>query len=60
MGKMFSIFMYILWTLTIISVLVTTFTNFQYEDFNLIAGLLLAFSLLNTYFAVNKGKQNTN
>ena len=57
MNKIFTIFMYALWTLTIISVLVTTFTNFQYEDLNLIAGVLLVFALLNSYLAVSSRKQ---
>jgi hypothetical protein len=55
MRKFLSIFMYILWTATIIAILSTTFTNFQYFDLNVIAGLLLFFAVINSIFmAVNK------
>jgi len=55
--KIFTIFLYLLWTLTIIGILIVTFTNFQYEDLNLIAALLLVFTLINSYFAVSKKKK---
>lgn len=44
--------MYILWIVTIIAVLGTTFTNFQYEDLNILAGVLLFFALINTLFMI--------
>ena len=50
MGKIRTVIMYVLWTLTIICVLATTFTNFQYFDLNVIAIALLLFALLNGFF----------
>ena len=41
--------MYALWTMAIITVLATTFTNFQYLDLNVIAIVLLFFALLNSF-----------
>jgi hypothetical protein len=40
--------MYILWVASIVVVLATTFTNFQYEDLNFIAIVLLVFTVLNS------------
>lgn len=56
MERFLSIFMYILWTAAIIAVLSTTFTNFQYFDLNVLAGLLLTFSIINSIFMVSKKK----
>ena len=52
-----SALMYVLWTLTIIAVLSATFTNFQYPDLDLIAGVLLVFSIINSLFAVSQAKK---
>lgn len=56
MGRFFSIVMYLLWTATIIVVLSTTFTNFQYEDLNLLAGILLFLAVINSIFATGLRK----
>ena len=56
MDRFFSIVMYLLWIAAIIAVLCATFTNFQYEDVNLLAGILLIFSMINSIFAVVKKK----
>lgn len=56
MERFLSIFMYILWTVTIIAILSTTFTNFQYFDLNILAGLLLFFAVLNSIFMMAKKK----
>ena len=48
MNKIRAVVMYIVWTLAIITLLATTFTNFQYLDLNAIALGLLFFALLNS------------
>lgn len=50
MERFFSVVMYILWTATIIAILATTFTNFQYFDLNVLAGILLVFAVINSLF----------
>lgn len=57
MGKIITLIMYLLWICTIIVVLATTFTDFQYEDLNIIAVVLLVFSLVNSYFVASHKKQ---
>lgn len=57
MEKLFSLVMYVLWTATIVAVLSTTFTDFKYEDLNIMAGVLLAFSILNSIFMVQRRRQ---
>lgn len=54
MGKLLTTVMYSLWVITIIAVLTTTFTGFQYEDLNIIAIVLFAFTFLNSFFAASK------
>jgi len=57
MGKILSFIMYILWITTIISILATTFTDFQYEDLNLIAGVLFIFALINSFLILAMKKK---
>ena len=52
MSKIITITMYILWIATIIIGLIAVFSDFKYEDINLIALLLLVFTLLNTFFVM--------
>ena len=59
MSKLITFVMYSLWTATIVVVLATTFTNFQYLDLNVIAGVLFMFALLNSYFMVVGNKKNS-
>jgi len=54
MGKISIVILYVLWFLAIISLLVTTFTNFEYSDLNMIAFALLAFAFVNSFFAMKK------
>ncbi len=56
MERFLSIVMYVLWTATIVAILSATFTNFQYEDLNILAGIFLFFSILNSIFAVIRKK----
>lgn len=56
MERFLSIVMYFLWSATIIAVLSTTFTNFQYEDLNILAGVLLFFSIVNSILVTIKKK----
>lgn len=49
MRKFLAVTMYVLWIATIIAILTTTFTNFQYEDLNTLAMLLFVFSVLNSF-----------
>ena len=57
MNMIMSIVMYCMWAATILAVLASTFTNFSYLDLNVIAVVLLAFTLVNTYFVVAGGKK---
>ena len=50
MDRLFSVILYVLWTTAIIVILSTTFTNFQYEDLNALAIILLVFAILNSIF----------
>lgn len=54
MGKlislMVSLLMYLLWIATVVMAVAAVFTDFKYEDVNIIAGLLVIFSLLNSFF----------
>ncbi|HOD11969.1 MAG TPA: hypothetical protein PLO93_00980 [Candidatus Omnitrophota bacterium] len=52
MNKLIMIMMYALWTLTLIGILVVTFTSFQYPDLNIVVLLLAVFALINTYFSL--------
>lgn len=56
MNRFLSIVMYLLWIVTIIAILSTTFTNFQYEDLNLLTGVLLFLAVINSIFATGKRK----
>lgn len=56
MERFLSIVMYVLWTATIVAILSATFTNFQYEDLNVLAGVLLFFAILNSIFVTIKKK----
>ena len=49
-----SLVMYLLWILTIIAILATTFTDFQYEDLNMIAVVLLVFAVINSYLVLTR------
>lgn len=53
-GKLVIVMMYILWVLTIIAILATTFKRFEYEDLNAIAAVLFVFAVINSFFAVKK------
>jgi len=52
MGTLMTVIMYVLWSLSIIGILVITFANFQYPDLNTIVGVLFAFTLANTYLTL--------
>ncbi len=54
MDKLVAVMLYILWTLTLVGILVITFTSFQYLDLNIIVLLLAIFTLINTYFSLRK------
>lgn len=54
MDKIISFFMYAIWILTIIAILATTFTNFQYIDLNAIAVVSMIFALINSFFLLKK------
>jgi hypothetical protein len=54
MEKLISLVMYVLWTVTIIMILAATFTNFQNEDLNIMAVVLLVFSSLNSFFIFSR------
>lgn len=54
MEKLLTIFMYVLWAVSLLGLLVITFTSFKYMDLNVIVGILFFFTILNTFIAVNK------
>jgi len=54
MEKFLRVMMYVLWTFSLAGILVITFNNFQYMDLNIIVGILFFFTLLNTFFTLNK------
>lgn len=58
MNKISTIIMYLLWIFAIIALLATTFTNFQYIDLNAIAGVLLLFALVNSFFITSRTDKN--
>ncbi len=53
MYKILTAIMYVLWTFSLIGILVITFTNFQYLDLNVIVTVLFLFTLINTAFTIN-------
>jgi hypothetical protein len=57
MNIIINIVMYCMWAASIIAILAATFTNFTYEDLNVLAVVLLMFTLVNTYFCVAAGKK---
>ena len=42
--------MYVLWIATVVLILATTFTDFKYEDLNMLAIVSLVFAVLNSIF----------
>ncbi|HOY09929.1 MAG TPA: hypothetical protein PLB05_07630 [Candidatus Omnitrophota bacterium] len=57
MHKTITIFMYLLWGLTILAVFAATFKDFQYEDLNLIALVSFVFAVLNSILALTMNKK---
>ena len=55
MNTLINIIMYIMWAVTLIAILAATFTNFAYLDLNVIAIVLLVFTIINTFFVVSAG-----
>jgi len=47
-NKFFTFIMYVLWTVSLIGILVITFTNFRYADLNIIVGVLFLFTVVNS------------
>ena len=56
MNIFLTVVMYLLWIATIVTILATTFTNFQYEDLNMLALFLLSFAIINSFFSVTRRK----
>ncbi|MDP8266974.1 MAG: hypothetical protein P9M07_08580 [Candidatus Aceula meridiana] len=54
MGRFVTLIMYSLWTLTVIGVLVITFQGFQYPDLNILVGILLVLTVINSYFSIKE------
>ena len=46
--------MYVMWAVSLIGVLLITFQNFEYEDLNMIVGVIFFFTLVNTFFTLKK------
>lgn len=51
--------MYALWTLTLIGILIITFTRFQFIDLNVFVGILALVTIINSYFAIKKNQRNS-
>jgi len=56
MEKLISLMMYLMWLITVVMVIAATFTNFQNEDLNIFAVVLLIFSSLNSFFILTRKK----
>ena len=56
MNKILTTIMYVLWTATLLGILIITFTNFQYLDLNVFVGVLFFFAVINSFFSLNKAK----
>jgi len=56
MDKFVTVMLYFLWTLTLIGILVVTFTSFQFFDLNIIVLIVIVFTLINTYFSLKQKK----
>ncbi|MEW5894730.1 MAG: hypothetical protein AB1650_03065 [Candidatus Omnitrophota bacterium] len=54
MEKLISLLMYPLWVISILVILAATFTNFQYEDLNILAIILFVSACLNSFFIISK------
>ena len=56
MNVIYTIIMYLLWTLSIGGILLITFTNFQFFDLNILVGVILAFTVLNSFMMIKRKK----
>ncbi len=54
MKKLITIVMYLLWTISLIGLLVITFTNFKYPDLNSLVIIVFFFTAVNTAMTVGK------
>ena len=54
MEKLLTLFMYILWTVSIIGILIITFTSFRYIDLDVIIGILFLLTLINTFVTLKR------
>jgi len=54
MGKLITVIMYLMWICTIVVGLIAVFTDFKYEDLNVMALVLVVFTILNTFFVTSK------
>jgi len=59
MEKLITLMMYVLWVITVVMGLLAIFTDFKYDDLNIMALLFLVFTALNTFFVVSKKKSTT-
>ncbi len=56
MQRVITLFMYFLWTVTILAVIATTVKDFQYEDLNMIAIVSFVFAVINSVLALTMKK----
>jgi hypothetical protein len=57
MEKIIGVLMYVLWIITVLAALATTFMDFKYDDLNFIAGIAFLFAVVNTYFNLTMNKR---
>ena len=54
MSKLVTVIMYVLWAVSLIGLLMITFTNFQYPDLDALVIIVFFFTALNTAITVKK------
>ena len=48
----FTFILFVLWIVSLLGLLVITFTNFKYPDLNIIVAVFFFFAILNSFFKV--------
>ena len=54
MNIFFTVVMYAMWTISLIGLLVITFTNFEYADLNTIVIILFLLTVANSFFTTHR------
>ena len=54
MNIIFTIILWFSWIAFVTTLLITTFTNFQYTDLNILDAIFLFFAILNTFLKISQ------